>query len=93
MDEKHETIGLAELMEEIERDLDELRKKHSTDYNVKTITMWWQLKRERVMTRHASFSVVKKLRKAQTMKRLMVWFFAGWLTMLTAETIIKLVVH
>ena len=57
MDDKQETIGLTELLEEVNRDLDELRKKHSSDYNIRNITMWWDLERERLAARHSPGSV------------------------------------
>ena len=79
MDEQQQTIGLSDLLIEVEHDLDEFRKKHSNDYGVKNITMWWELERERLLVRHGSFAVVRKIRRAQTFKRLMAYFFAGWI--------------
>lgn len=92
MDDKHDTIGLTELLAEVDRDLDEFRKKHPSDYSVKNITLWWDFERERLVTRHGNHSVVKKLRKVQGFKRLMIWFFAGWATMLATNAVIRLLI-
>jgi hypothetical protein len=90
MDDKQETIGLTALLDDISNDLNELRKKHSSDYNIKNITMWWELERERVVSRHNPGMVVKKLRRIQSAKRLMAWFFAGWIVMLAVNTTVRL---
>jgi hypothetical protein len=92
MDDKQETIGLAELLDEVHRDLDELRKKHPSDYNIRNITMWWELEKERLSARHSPGAVVKKLRKLQGARKMMIWFFCGWLTMLAVQTMIRLLV-
>lgn len=92
MEDKDNTIGLSELLAEVDRDLDEFRKKHPNDYSVKNISLWWELERALIMTRHASFTVVKKLRRAQSMKRLMIWFFAGWVTSVALSVIGRLLV-
>jgi hypothetical protein len=92
MDDKQETIGLAELLDEVQRDLDELRKKHSSDFNIRNITMWWELEKERLSARHSPGTVVKKLRKIQGIRRMMIWFFLGWLVMLAVQTIMRLLV-
>ena len=89
MDDKQEIIGLAALLDEVNRDIDELRKKHPGDYSVKNLTMWWELERERLVTRHSPASVVKKLRRVQGIKRMMIGFFAGWATMLAATAILR----
>jgi hypothetical protein len=90
MDDKQETIGLTALLDDIGNDLNELRKKHPSDYNIKNITMWWELERERVVSRYNPGMVVKKLRRIQSAKRLMVWFFAGWIMMLAVNATIRL---
>lgn len=90
MEDKPDTIGLTALLDQVTADLDELRKKHPNDYNVKNITLWWELERERLLARHSPASVVKKLRRVQGMKRMMAWFFGGWATMLAVETTIHL---
>lgn len=90
MDDTQNTIGLSELLAEVDRDLDEFRKKHQSDFGVKNVTLWWELERERLVTRHGSLAAVKKLRKIQGIKRTMIWFFAGWVTMLAASTVIRL---
>ncbi|GEM_PF-6377634 len=92
MDDKQEIIGLAALLDEVNRDIEELRKKHPGDYSVKNLTMWWELERERLVTRHSPASVVKKLRRVQGVRRLMIGFFAGWATMLAATAVIRLLI-
>lgn len=92
MSDAQNTIGLSELLAEVDRDLDEWRKKNPNDYGIKNTVLWWELQRERLVTRHSPQSVVKKLRRVQGMKRVMVWFFAGWLTMLAANTAIRLLI-
>lgn len=92
MDDTQETIGLTELLEEVNRDLEELRKKHSSDYNIRNITMWWDLERERLSARHSPGSVVRKVRNTWAVRRMMTWFFAGWLTMLAIQTTIRLLI-
>jgi hypothetical protein len=79
MDDTTKTIGLTELLHEVDLDLDELRKKHSTDYGVKNITMWWELERDRLVTRHGANLAIRMIRRAHTVKRLMIYFFAGWM--------------
>ena len=93
MDDKPETIGLTTLLDEVDRDIDELRKKHPSDYGVKNLTMWWELEKERLVTRHGPTSVVKKLRRVQGYKRTAIWFFAGWATMLVTNTVIRLLIR
>src|SRR5258708_5802431 len=92
MDDKQNTIGLEALLDEVHRDLDELRKKHPSDYHIKNITMWWELEKERLLARHSPASVVRKLRRMQGIKWLMIWFFAGWATMLAVNAIIRLLI-
>ena len=85
------TIGLTELLDEVSRDLDDFRKKHQSDYSVKNITLWWELERDRVVTRHAPNSVVKTLRRARGAKWMLAWFVAGWLTTLSAQSAIRMI--
>ncbi len=91
MDDKQHTIGMTDLLDEVSRDLDDFRKKHAGDYSVKNITLWWELERDRLVARHSPASVVKQLRRTQGLK-LLIWFFAGWATMLAADTVIRLLV-
>lgn len=93
MDDPRNTIGLTELLAEVERDLDELRKKHSNDYGVKNITMWWELERERLLARHSPTTAVQKLRRAHGLKRMLFWFSAGWATMLALNLAMRLLVR
>lgn len=88
MDDKQEIIGLTELLAEVDRDLDEFRKKHPNDFSVKNVTLWWELERERLTTRHSPGSVVKKLRRVHGIKRLIVGFFVGWMMMMLATALI-----
>lgn len=90
MDEKHHTIGLVELLDEVNRDLDEFRRKHSSDFSVKTISLWWDMERERLVTRHNPHSVIKKVRRLQAFRNLVIWFFAGLVVMLAMDTAIRL---
>ncbi len=93
MNDAQNTIGLTDLLAEVDRDLDELRRKHPSDYGVKNTGLWWELEKERIMARHSPRSVVKKLRRVQGLKRTMIWFFAGWLTMLAANAVIRLLIR
>jgi hypothetical protein len=90
MDDRQETIGLMELLDEVHRDLDELRKKHPSDYNIRNITMWWDLEKERLLARHSPGSVVRKLRKIQGVRKMIAWFFVGWLMMLVVQIAMRL---
>ena len=88
MDDKQNIIGLADLVDEVHRDLDELRKKHPGDYSIRNITMWWELEKERLLARHGSAGVARKLRRYPNLARMLAWFFAGWLAMLAVQTTI-----
>ena len=87
-DKQNNIIGLADLVDEVHRDLDELRKKHPSDYSIRNITMWWELEKERLLARHGSTSVARKLRRHPNLVRVLVWFFAGWVAMLAVQTTI-----
>ncbi|HEX3151153.1 MAG TPA: hypothetical protein VHR66_23950 [Gemmataceae bacterium] len=54
MSNTQDTIGLTQLLDEIDSDLADFRKKHPTDFGVKTTSMWWELERERLKVRHGS---------------------------------------
>ena len=90
MEDKQNIIGLADLLDEVHRDLDELRRKHSSDYNIRNITMWWELEKERLLARHGSTSVARKPRRTPNLVRMLAWFFAGWVAMLAVQTAIAL---
>jgi hypothetical protein len=92
MDDTQKTIGLTELLDEVNRDLEELRKKHSSDYNIRNITMWWELERERLAARHSPGSVVRKVRNIRAVRSMMTWFFVGWLTMLVIQATMRLLI-
>lgn len=89
MDDTKNTIGLTDLLDEVGRDLDELRKKHTGDYQIKNVTMWWELERDRILARHNPGTVLKTLRRVQRFRRMMTFFFAGWLMMLVVQTAIR----
>lgn len=74
--EERRTIGLSELLDEIDRDLDDFRRKHQGDYSVKNITLWWQMQRERLTIRHSPSCAVK-LHLASGWKRTAIWFLVG----------------
>lgn len=90
MEDTQETIGLTELLDEVSRDIDELRKKHPSDYGIKNLTMWWELERERLVARHGLGALVKKLRKVHSMRKMLGLFTVGWLTMLCIQMAIRL---
>ena len=92
MHDASHTIGLTELLDEVGRDLDELRKRHPGDYSTKNLTMWWELERDRLLARHSPASVVRKMRRARGLKRSLALFTAGWLAMVVAQTAIRLLV-
>jgi hypothetical protein len=77
MTDAKETIGITELLDEISRDLDDYRKKHPNDYGVKGVTLWWDTEKERLAMRHVPETLVKKIRRARSVKWMMVWFLAG----------------
>lgn len=93
MDDSKTTIGLPELLSEVDRDLDEFRKKHQGDYSVKNVTLWWELERERVLTRHASVTEVRKLRRARSLKWLMAWFLVGMVASSLLSAALRLLVR
>jgi len=86
MDNTSHIIGLTELLDEVNRDLDELVKKHAGDYSTRNITMWWDLERERLLVRHSPASLVRKFHRARGLKRILTYFSAGWLTMIVVQT-------
>lgn len=89
MEDKPEIIGLRELLDEVQRDLDELRRKHPSDYSIRNIAMWWELEKERVLMRHNPGSVVKTLHRARRAVRAAAWLLAGWITMLAFEAALR----
>ena len=89
MEQKQPTIiGLPELLDEVTRDLAELRSKHPGDYSLKNVTLWWELEKERLTMRHGPASVVKK--HAWLLRRLTIGFVTGAIAMLAANAVIKL---
>ena len=92
MDDTQYSIGLTALLDEVDRDLDELRKKNPTDYSIRNIAMWWSLERERLTTRHGPAALVKRIHRMQGVRRMAVGFFVGWATMLAVNTAIRLLI-
>lgn len=92
MDDTQDIIGLADLLSEVDRDLEDFRKKNPGDYAVKNIAMWWELERERVMVRHGPVTAVRRLRKARGARRAAGLFLAGWLFMLAVQVGLRLLV-
>ena len=79
MNDQQQSIALSELLTEVDLDLDGFRKKHSTDFGVKNITMWWELEKERLLLRHGSVAAVRKVSRTHSFRRLMFGFLAGWI--------------
>ena len=92
MEDFHKTIGLIELLDEVTHDIDELRKKHPNDYGVKNMTIWWDLEKERMLNRHGSYAVIKRLRQIKSMKRSMSLFFGGWISWIALSSVIRLLI-
>ena len=61
MADTKDSIGFTQLLDEIDSDLAEFRKKHPTDFGVKTTTLWWELERERLKVRHGSGVAVTRV--------------------------------
>ncbi len=81
------TIGLSALLDEIDADLSDYRKRNPGDYSIRTIVLWWSLEKERVALRHAPGTMVKALRKAHKTRWMLVLFAAG----LIAQTALRLI--
>jgi hypothetical protein len=92
MDDTQNTIGLMELLDEISRDLDELRKKHAGDYGMKNLTMWWELERDRLLVRHDSARIIRRRRRLHGIRRTLALFAAASLTTVVVQTAIRLLV-
>ena len=88
MNEKNDTIGLTDLVDEITRDLDDFRKKHAGDYSVKNITLWWEMEKERLLVRHAPSTVVRRLTRAKKLWKMLAWFTAGWIVLLVLQAVL-----
>lgn len=92
MDDKQDTIGLTQLLDEVSNDINELRKKHPSDYGVKNLIMWWELERERIIIRHGSTAAVKRLLKIRSMKRVMLAFLAGCAAVIAATVVSRVLI-
>ncbi len=89
MDAAHNIIGMAELLEEVSRDLQDFRRKHQTDYGVKNVTMWWELEKERLLIRHKEARVARRF-----ISRRGVWLLAvGCLAAFTAGAMSTFVIR
>ncbi len=89
MDDKQKTLGLFDLLDEVARDIEDFRKKHPNDYSVKNVAIWWDLERERLLMRHGSSAVVKRLRQMQSIKRAMLLIIAGWIAAAIASATLR----
>jgi hypothetical protein len=89
MDVSRTTIGLSDLLDEIGRDLDDYRRKHPNDYQLKPITLWWELERERMSLRFHGQTVLLKTRHRLFDRRILFWLLAGWTTLLIAATLLR----
>lgn len=69
-------IGMADLLDEVSRDLEDFRRKHATDYSVKNVTMWWELEKERLLFRHKEARVVRRFMSRRRAWVLVVGCFA-----------------
>lgn len=83
-------IGIGELLDEVSRDLDDFRRKHPTDYGVKNVTLWWDMEKERLLTRHGAAGVARRLRLTQGLRWLAVWFALGCAATLAAAAGLRL---
>jgi hypothetical protein len=92
MDDPQNTIGLADLLAEIDRDLDEFRRKHQTDYGVKNVTLWWELEKDRLTIRHGPALSVRKRQRLRGTRRWVALFLAGWLSVLALNVALRLLV-
>jgi len=90
MDDPHKTIGLAELLDEVSRDLDDYRKKHPSDYGLKGVTLWWDTEKERLSMRHGSATVRIPSRHGERWKRLRICFLSAWTIVLSINSVISL---
>jgi hypothetical protein len=90
MDETTHTIGLAALLSEVDRDLEEFRTKHPGDFGVKNISLWWELERERTLARHAPGSLVKRHRRARSLSRWLGLFTAAWAVLIVVQAALRL---
>ncbi len=93
MDAVQNIIGLSELLDDVGRDLEEFRKKHPTDYQLKTITMWWELERDRLLVRHADKRVLKRSSRRLLGNRGAFWILVIWTFMLVAISILRSLEH
>lgn len=90
MSNSQDTIGLSQLLDEVSNDIDELHKKHPSDYGVKNLTMWWELERERLVTRHGSTAAVTTLLRVRSLKRLVIAFLAGCAAVVAATAMSRM---
>ncbi len=67
---------MTRLLDEIDQDLDEHRKRNPSDFSVKNVTQWWSLERERLVVRHGEKTVLRKPRVWRGGRTLT--FFAGF---------------
>jgi hypothetical protein len=92
MSNAQDTIGLTQLLDEVSNDLDETRKKLPGDYTIKNATMWWELEKERLLTRHGPTKAVRKLLKHRSMKRALLAFCAGCAAVVAATVLTRVLI-
>jgi hypothetical protein len=92
MDEQQKTIGLTQLLDEVRRDLEELRRKNPNDYQIKNIVMWWDLEADRLLIRHGTSAILEQKIKVSAMKSLMGFFFAGLISSTILSAILRLLI-
>lgn len=90
MDDTQPLIGLPELLGEIDRDLQDFRAKHQSDFGVKNITLWWELERERLTVRHGPAASVRRSRMTRGAWRLGACFLAGFLSLPVFQVALRL---
>jgi hypothetical protein len=88
MDDKHKTISLKDLMDEMDRDLATLRAKNPQDYSLRPISLWLSLERERLELRHTPHAVVAITHRLRGVKRTAAWVIGGQLVLLAGQAML-----
>lgn len=92
MDDTQQTLRLVELLDEVARDIEDFRKKHPGDYSVKNVAVWWDLERERLLMRHGSSKVVKRMRRLQGVKKATALIVSGWFAAVAASAALRFLI-
>jgi hypothetical protein len=90
---KDDTIGIQELMDEIDKDVADYKARNAGDYSVKNVVMFWQLERERVLIRHLPATLVKKARRARSVRFWLGCFSAAWAALIAVQALIGLLMR